>query len=296
MSSPVTPSALVSTQWLADHLGSDNLVTLDATIFPVTMAGGAREWRSGYDDYLTDHIPGAVFADLISEFSDPDGSWGFARPSAAQFERAAASVGIDNDTTVVVYDASIGQWAARLWWLFRSFGYDAVAVLDGGLVKWHGEERPSDDGAVELVSVAGFTANPRPELWVDRAFVESVVAGTTDAVLVCSLPADEFSGRSDLRPRRGHIPGSASLPSARLVDADSNAFLRGDELKERLAPVLAPVLSGTATRVVTYCGSGIAASLGALMLTVAGTEAVSIYDGSLNEWAADDDAPLLITA
>ena len=178
MSFPVASSALVSTQWLADHLGSDNLVTLDATVFPITLTGGGHEWRSGYTDYLTAHIPGAMFADLINDFFDPDADVEFARPSAARFERAATSVGIDNNTTVVIYDASAGQWAVRLRWLFRAFGYDAVAVLSGGLEKWHTEKRPVDNGSVELVSVAGFTATPRPDMWTDPEFLESVAATT----------------------------------------------------------------------------------------------------------------------
>ena len=162
VSSPVVSSPVVSTQWLADHLGSDNLVILDATVFalaPSRRESGTDEagaagprYLSGRDDYLTKgHIPGAVFADLFDVFSDPAGEFDFSRPNADLFEQAAASVGIDNGTTVVVYDAVVGQWAARIWWLFRAFGYDDVAVLDGGLAKWHAETRPFATGAGKSV-------------------------------------------------------------------------------------------------------------------------------------------------
>lgn len=293
MTSPVPSSPVVSTQWLADHLGSDNLVILDATVFAlesVRSQPGADSARyvSGRDDYLTKgHVPGAVFADLVTVFSDPAGQFDFSRPGAEQFETAAASVGIDNGTTVVVYDASIGQWAARIWWLFRAFGYDDVAVLDGGLTKWHAEARPFGTGAVRPRIVAGFTAAARPELWVDKSFVESIVAGKTDAALVCSLPPEEFAGALGSHPRVGHIPGSINLPAAKLVDPGTNAFLRGDKLNATLAPAVAA--SG---HLVTYCAGGIAAAASALALTRAGNHNVSIYDGSLQEWTADATAPL----
>ena len=303
MSSPVPPSRLVSspvvsTQWLADHLGSDNLVILDATVFalaPSTTKSGAAgpRYLSGRDDYLTKgHIPGAVFADLFDVFSDPAGDFAVSRPNADLFEKAAASVGIDNGTTVVVYDAVVGQWAARIWWLFRAFGYDDVAVLDGGLTKWHAETRPFATGGVRPRVVGGFTAAPRPELWVDKSFVESIVAGVADAALVCSLPPAEFAGTAGSRPRAGHIPGSVSLPASTLVDPATNAFLRGDQLDATLSPAVTASAAGASGHLVTYCGGGIAAAASALALIRAGNEHVSIYDGSLNEWAADAAAPL----
>ncbi|MBG6212831.1 MAG: sulfurtransferase [Cryobacterium sp.] len=288
MSSPVPSSPVVSTQWLADHLGSDNLVILDATVFARAPSDDGPRYLSGKEDYLTTgHIPGAVFADLFDVFSDPTGAFDFSRPSAEQFEVATASVGIDNDTTVVVYDAVVGQWAARIWWLFRAFGYDDVAVLDGGLTKWHAEKRPFATGEVRPRVAGAFTATPRPELWVEKSFVESIVAGEADAALVCALPPAEFAGTAGSRPRAGHIPGSISLPAGQLVDPATNAFLRGDRLDKALAPAAAA--SG---HLVTYCGGGIAAAASALALTRAGNDHVSIYDGSLNEWAADATAPL----
>src|SRR6188768_618725 len=192
-SGPLLPSPLVSTQWLADHLGSENLVVLDATVFPTELPGGKHGYVSGHEQYIIDgHLPDALFADLIEVFSDPDGAFPFTKPSAELFELAAGSVGIDNSTTVVVYDAAVSQWASRVWWLFRAFGYDNVAVLDGGLTKWRDEGRDTDIGHIEP-SVRSFTATERPELWVDKAFIESVVAGTSNAALVCAVPPAEFS-------------------------------------------------------------------------------------------------------
>jgi thiosulfate/3-mercaptopyruvate sulfurtransferase len=302
------PSPLVSTQWLADYLGSETLVILDATVIPggalpdgavpdgavpdgAVPDGAVPDGAgTGHERYLhAGHVPGAVFADLLEVFSDPDGKFPYTRPSAELFELAAESVGIDNDTTVVVYDSALGQWAARLWWLFRSFGYDNVSVLNGGLVKWLAEGRASDLGHVEPRIAGVFTAEPRPELWADKKMVEESVAGTVDATLVCALPAAEFSGASGTRPRLGHIPGSINLPVASFLDRASNTFLRDANLESVVAPL------ATADRIITYCGGGIAAGVSALALVLAGHTNVAVYDGSLNEWSADEDAPLVIT-
>lgn len=289
---PIVGAALdgptVSTQWLADHLGSDGLVILDATVLQVPHPHGGLAWLSGLDQYLVDgHIPGSVFADLLETFSDPSGAYAFSRPDAAQFAAAAASAGIDNQTTVIVYDSVVGTWAARIWWLFRAFGYDRVAVLDGGLTKWKAEGRATDTGHVEPRAVTAFVPVERPERWVDKSFVHDVVNGQERATLVCAVPPKEFAGEAGQRGRLGHIPGSVSAPAGRLVSRETNALLPLDALRATFADVLA-----SADPIVTYCGGGIAAAADALVLALLGRADVAIYDGSLNEWADDDDAPL----
>jgi len=288
--SPALPGLLVSTQWLADHLGAEGLVVVDASVANFTRPDGGTGYLSGHEQYLLEgHVPGAVFADLIDEFSDPDGAYPFTRPDAARFSAAAGALGVDDTSTVVVYDTAVGQWAARLWWLFRAFGFDRVAVLDGGLKKWRLEERELALGHVEP-RPASFTASPRPELWVEKADVEAVVRGELDAALVCSTPPKEFTGEVSSRSRAGHIPGSSSAPAAFLVDREQNTVLDEEALRERLAPALG------APRIITYCGGGIAAASSALALTLLGERSVAVYDGSLNEWAADPAAPLVTSA
>jgi thiosulfate/3-mercaptopyruvate sulfurtransferase len=286
MTGPLLTSPLVSTQWLADHLGSDDLVILDATVLAVAAHNGRTGYLSGHEQYLIDgHIPGAIFADLIDEFSDVAGTYPFTRPSAELFAHAAGSVGVTNQSTVVVYDTVAGQWASRIWWLFRAFGYDRVAVLDGGLTKWRAEERETDTGHGEAPA-ATFSVTERPELWVTKAFVEAVVAGSADAALVCAAPAADYSGETVSRVRPGHIPGSINVPVGRMIDRGTNALNDEAALRASFAPVI------THSRIVTYCGGGIAAASSALALTVLGHRNVAVYDGSLNEWAADANAPL----
>ena len=295
---PAAPAALaaaldgplVSTQWLADHLGAEGLVVLDATVVPAQGADGRPVYRTGLDRFTEEgHLPGSVFADLLESFSDPAARFPFTRPDADAFAAAAASVGVSAETTVVVYDAAVGQWASRLWYLFRAFGHDRVAVLDGGAVKWTAEGRPLDHGRSAAVTAAGdrspvpLTAIERDGFWADTAEVTAIVDGSRTGTLVCGTPPRDFAVR--------HIPGSVSAPAVRLVDRESNAVLAVDALRTIFADVLtAP------GPIVSYCGAGIAAAADALALAVLGRTDVLLYDGSLSEWTADPDAPLASAA
>ncbi|MCI0156181.1 sulfurtransferase [Leifsonia shinshuensis] len=270
---------LVSTQWLCDHLGSDGLIVVDATVVAATGADGRVGYLSGADRYRDGHVPGAVFADLLDPFSDPAGRFPFTRPGADAFASAAAALGVDEGTTVVIYDAAVGQWASRLWWLFRSFGHDRVAVLDGGVTKWSGEGRPLETGDVAPRRVDLLPLTELPGYWSDRNDVAAVLSGDRTGTLVCGAPPRDFAAR--------HLPGSVSAPAVRLVDRETNAFLPLAELRD----LFADVLSST-DPIVTYCGGGIAAAADALALALLGRDDVSVYDGSLNEWASDPEAPL----
>ena len=280
---PAVPTPLVSTQWLADHLGADGLVVLDATVLPYTQPSGKPGYLSGHESYVMNgHLPGAVFADVIEELSAPEAQFPFTRPSAEQFEAAVGGLGIDNRTAVVVYDAVVGQWASRVWWLFRAFGYDNVAVLDGGLTAWSAEGRETEIGHVQP-SAARFTAVERPEAWVSISEVEAILRGEASGALVCGTSPKEFSGEAG----RGHIPGSASVPAGRLVDRETNTFLPVEQLRS---------LFPADDRVITYCNGGIAAASDALALVLLGRSDVALYDGSLNEWASDPSRPIATAA
>lgn len=292
MAAPDLPDLLVTTDWLADHLHDDRLIVVDATVLGVDTPAGFR-WLSGLDEHLIEgHLPGAVFADLLEEFSDPDGGLSFTRPDAARLERAARDVGIDDGVAVVVYDSSIGQWAARLWWLLASAGVDRVAVLDGGLARWRAEGREIETGYRPPRAAGALTLAPREAFWADRHEVHAIATGEADAALVCALPPGEFRGETGRRPRRGHIPRSVNVPVATVIDRESHTHIRGDELHARLSAATAD----SPERVVVYCGAGIAAAGTGFALRRAGHPDVAIYDGSLEEWAADPEAPLIVPA
>ncbi|WP_186317804.1 sulfurtransferase [Curtobacterium sp. 9128] len=275
---PVLTSPLVSTQWLADHLGADDLVVLDASVHTAGTGFGTR-WSPARDAYEQHgHIPGARYADLVHDFSAPDTDLPFTRPGAEQFELAARTLGVTNESTVVVYDDDIGEWSARLWWIFRAFGFDSVAVLDGGFVKWRDEGRPVRVGALtsradEPTAQQAFLAGEERPLWADRARVERAVDGTQPAALV--LATDESTLGDDHAPL---VPGTIPISVGRIVDQESNALRRPAVLADMFAPVL------DADEIVTYCGVGSAACVDALALTILGHDRVQVYDGSLADW------------
>jgi 3-mercaptopyruvate sulfurtransferase SseA len=168
---------LVSTAWLSRRLADPDLVVIDASVLKDEDARGNRIWRSGRSAFETaGHIPGARFADLIADFSDPDAPHAFTRPGTGRFAGAAGKLGLSNRARIVAYDNTTGIWAARLWWLLRAFGHDHAAVLDGGLTAWIAESRPLERGP-GAANHARFTARERPGCFVDQRDVLAVVEG-----------------------------------------------------------------------------------------------------------------------
>jgi thiosulfate/3-mercaptopyruvate sulfurtransferase len=274
---------LVSADRLFAELG--NWVVVDATADKVGQPGSPIE---GHQALLVEgHIPNARFADLVNDFSDPGGEFSFARPTARQFEVAASRLGISGSEQIAVYDRSNGIWAARLWWLFRSFGHDQVAVLDGGLARWKSQGFPLERGA-RPYSPGKFIAQQQAGHFVDKASVKDVVEGKSQATLVNVLRRPVFAGSEQNYARPGHIPGSVNIPYKELVDPATNTLLDPEAIEARFGDV-----GNGGGLVVTYCGGGITAAGSALALAVLGRENVAVYDGSLNEWSADPDLPMV---
>lgn len=278
------PGPLVSVDWLAAQDPRADLVVLDATVF-----GDRRthEYVSGRAHYREGgHIPRALFADMIQEFSDPTAPLPFTRPSEAQFAGAAGRLGIDERSTIVIYDAATPVWACRLWWTFRSFGHDRVAVLDGGLAAWRAAGLPLEHGERIVPPARAFPARPRDGFWIDKSGVEKIVRGDEPGTLVCAVGAAQFHGlEPGGRAVSGHIPGSANVPAGSLIEPGSRRF-------RELAALSAGLERYRGGRVVVYCGTGVAATAVAFALVVLGSHEALVYDGSLSEWVRDPAAPL----
>ncbi|MGW0950174.1 sulfurtransferase [Streptomyces sp. NPDC002623] len=282
---PLLPGPLVDDTWLADRLGDPRLVVLDATaLLPSPRHDGDHRSASGRDTWAGRHLPGSRHADLTGDFSDPDAPYHFAVPAPAELAAALARVGVGEGCAVVAYDTGGGIWAARLWWMLRAISVPA-AVLDGGLAAWEAAGRPvvSGEEGEPVGPVTPLTPVPRPELWTDVHEVAAISRGERPGALVCALPSAGYDGTVPTRySRRGHIPGSRSLPGRALLDAEGRVLPEGD-----LAARVGSVLGDGDTPVVLYCGGGISAAGAALALTLLGREDVSVYDGSLEEWSTD---------
>jgi thiosulfate/3-mercaptopyruvate sulfurtransferase len=278
------PDALVSTEWLAGRLGDPGVRIVDSTWYLPGVD------RSGRDEYAQRHIPGAVFWDL-DEIADPADPLPHMMPDAATFAGHMARLGIGDGMKVVVYDSVGSMTAPRVWWTMRSFGHDDVAVLDGGLTKWLAEGRPTSADAPTIGS-GQFTASVRPHMVRDIAAVRANLESGAEQVLD-ARSAGRFTGVDpEPRPnsRSGHIPGSANLPYADLIDGGTKTFLPADTLAARFRDANITELRP----VVTTCGSGVTACVLALGLHLIGRDDVAVYDGSWSEWGTRDDTPVEI--
>jgi len=282
------PDQLVSTAWLADHLGDPDLRLFDCTTYLIYETDTGRPYRvaSGRSDYDAAHIPGAAFIDLQGELSDTAAKTNFMMLPFEELARRFAAKGVGDGTRVVLYSRKATQWATRVWWMLRSVGFDAAAILDGGFEKWQAEGRPLST-TPHAYEPATLTVRPRPHLFVGKEEMQRAI-GDAGACSINALSPDLHSGANARYGRPGRIPGSVNVPAMGLQDPQSFALKPAAEV----APIFAGVGADRSKRVLVYCGGGIAATLDAFLLHQLGYSNISVYDASMSEWAKDPSLPI----
>jgi thiosulfate/3-mercaptopyruvate sulfurtransferase len=225
---------LVTTQWLADELGADDLVVLDCTVFLKPGDNGFVA-EPGMANFEAGHIPGAAFADLTGALVDTTAGIGFAMPTPEHFGAAMEQLGVKDGSRVVLYDDNNAMWGARVWFMLRWIGFDDAALLDGGLKAWKAEERPLQTGPaiVEIASPGALSLDPRPRLVADK---DEVMAAINDGAtcLIDALPAPVFSGEMQPYARPGHIPGAINVPGTAMLDPETGRFKPAEEIRAML--------------------------------------------------------------
>jgi thiosulfate/3-mercaptopyruvate sulfurtransferase len=268
--------SLVSTDWLAEHLGDPGLTIVDCS-WHMPSSG-----RSGRSEYLTAHIPGARFLD-IDEVADKTNPAPHMLPGAAQFGEAMEQLGIGSGDRIVVYDNSPIHTAARGWFTLRHFGARQVAILDGGMQKWLAEGRPTESGEA-APREASFDAVEGPGVVTKQEILGGLDCAILDARGKGRFEATEPEPRAGLAG--GHIPGSRNLPFGQLY-REEGTFKSPDELRALfVAAGIDPAQPFAAT-----CGSGVTAAALVFAAHLIGNDGGKIYDGSWSEWGADPATP-----
>ena len=284
-------SELISTTELAHIINQPNLRLFDCTTrLEYLPPGSDAPYKvvPGRDTFEAGRIPGANFLDLQGEFSDQRTKLRFMMADVAQLEAAFGRHGVGSDSFVVLYSIATPMWATRFWWMLKSLGFDNVAVLDGGLDKWKADGCALEVGPAVVYPPARFTAKPRSGFFVDKHQVLSA-RDDRNAIVVNALNAQLHKGLEPSRyGRPGHIPGSCNVSAAALTDPDTKTFVPLADAEAKFAP------QGFSRdkRVIAYCGGGISATVDLFMLHRLGYDKLTLYDGSMGEWATDEALPI----
>lgn len=280
----MTFARLLTAPQLAERLNAPNLRLLDCRFALDNPAYGRARYAEG-------HLPGAGFADLEQDLSGPviKGVTGrHPLPDPARLEERLRAWGVNQDSTLVLYDDGPGAFAARAWWLLAWLGKrDGVYLLDGGFQAWQAAGLPVT-AQVSEPPRGSFTARPDARLVLDAESLRRRL-GDPDLTLIDARAEPRFRGEVEpLDPVAGHIPGARCAPFTDNLGSDGR-FLPADQLRQRFERLLD---GRSPEHLVAYCGSGVTACHNLFALSLAGLPLAPLYAGSWSEWITDASRPL----
>jgi thiosulfate/3-mercaptopyruvate sulfurtransferase len=278
----VRDDAVVSTAWLGEHLGEPGLKVIDGSWYM------PAEKRHPKAEYAAGHIPDAVYFD-IDKIADTANPLPHMFPAPEVFGAAVGALGISNSDKLVAYDGGSMSAAGRVWWMFRAFGHERVAILNGGSRKWRAEGRPWT-AAATAATQAVFKTRFQPALVRSAQEVLGVVERGGEQILD-ARSAGRFAGTAP-EPRAGlrggHMPGARNLPYTDLLAADGTL-----KPAEELKALFERSGIGLDKPVIASCGSGVSATVLLLGLYLLGHDGGTLYDGSWSEWGSRRDTPVV---
>ena len=268
---------IVSTDWLAQHLEAPDIRIIDSSwYFP-------QEKRNAEQEFLECHIPGASFFD-IDKIKDNDSDLPHMLPPSEMFNSTVRKLGIGDGHKVVIYDGLGMRSAARLWWMFKVFGYSDVVVLDGGFPKWVKENR-STTAEITEKEIRHLTIYEDKSIVADR---DDVLRATklNHCSIIDARSEGRFMGtapepRSGLRS--GSIENSINVPYETLLNEDFTF-----KKKREILDIFSKKGVVFNNYIITTCGSGVTAAVLYLALDEIGCSKISLYDGSWAEWGKID--------
>lgn len=268
----IIDTPLVSTQWLYENLKVEKLIIFDATMKKVTDSN---------DPSTSVQIPNARFFDIKNVFSNTNDPFPNAVPSEEQFTTEVQKLGVNNDSFIVVYDDKGIYSCARVWWLFKAFGFNNIAVLDGGLPEWISTGFPTEEKQIKPIDKGNLIGKYQPEFF---QFFDDILqlSSNENCLILDARGSDRFYGLVE-EPREGlrsgHIPNSKNLPYSTLFNGNLM------KSKEELQQVFSDLITNQ-NLLVFSCGSGITACIIALAATIADYDNLSVYDGSWTEYGS----------
>lgn len=293
----MTYSTLISTTQLLAFVASKKPLRLFDCSFDLMRLS------AGHADYLTAHIPGAIYADLDKSMSAKHGVPGahgvitatgadapasggrHPLPNRERFATWLSSVGFANEMQAVVYDRNGGNYSGRLWWMLKWAGHGDVAVLDGGLQAWQADGGPVSSGEEPAHFQSSFMLGQELVQLVDA---RAVMAGLGRQTLIDARAVPRFKGEVEpLDPVAGHIPGALNRPFTENFSADGK-FKPASQLKAEFEALLG---NRDPLMVVHQCGSGVSALPNLIAMEIAGLQSGALYAGSWSDWCSDRERP-----
>lgn len=277
-------SSIISASDLLLNLFNEDFILLDCR-------SDLKDANWGYQDYRRRHIPGSFFIDLNSQLAAPINprSGRHPLPDPTVFIETVASFGIQPGKQVVAIDTASGTFAARIWWMLRALGHQAVAVLDGGLNQWIKE----GNAVNQLIPTVHPTTYRYPPAFFAKPFfsTDEIEERINDraVLLIDARSPERFRGEVEpIDAVAGHIPGAVNRPTAENLQPDGSLkpaeVLRGE--------LLQLMRHNQINQVVSYCGSGVTSCFNLLVLEYAGLGEAALYPGSWSEWIRDPAHPI----
>ena len=286
------PEAIVTCEWLKHRIANDNIRIFDCTTYlHYTDEDPSKPYdvESGFENYKKGHIPKAAFCDLQGKLSNNESQFNFTVSDHKTLAKNFQTMGVGDPFHIILYSTNAVQWTTRVWWLLFVLGFRKVSILDGGLKEWRRVGYDIETGE-NSYNPANFETVSDNSVFVGKKRTQHSI-NTKNCIILNALTSDLHRGESSRYGRPGRIPGSINIPFHELLEKNTHKLLNPtkalDIIKEKNI--------NRETRVLNYCGGGIAATLNAFVLRQLGIENLEIYDNSMSEWAKDSSLPIETT-
>ena len=285
------PEYISSFEWLNNNLDNKKVRIFDCTTYLLYQDENPSLpyiVESGFREYQISHIKNSAYLDLQKDLSDNSSKFRFTLPDYHTLAKNFSNLGVGDDFHIVLYSRNGLQWATRIWWMLYVLGFKNLSILDGSFNEWKKNNLPTES-KINIFEKSEFKIEINNKIFVDKNIVLRSM-NIKECVILNSLTEDLHNGKNPRYGRPGRIPGSLNIPFHELTDLEKGCFKTPSKCLE----VFKKKGITQDSRVLNYCGGGIAASLDAFVLFQLGYNDIEIYDNSMSEWATDENLPIEI--